>query len=278
METQVSKELSVKRAFSAGTDEDSSVGLRVQYIGSEAYASVEVTSSGDIVFLHGASVETAAADTTIDSALWDVGIAAGDGTIDVSDSSNMTAKEVMDVINMSPNWRCFLEGLLPDDNMNASTGTLLLMPATQANSTTYKEVGLPLYIDGSKLGIGMSFAITGCEFKSSTSRPGHFLDGFKNDDNCINYLDFVGVTVTVGNAAALRVYEASQKDTSGTLLLTNALSNATYAELRQYGSNGILRSTLGKRLIVRYTDTGTPTITVGTVSGRVVDYGCPRLS
>lgn len=127
--------------------DDLDTGLIVEYIGSSASGTVEVSSAGDITFKHGA-VGSEAVDSTIDSGGNDPGV------IDVSDSNANTFGEVVDMINASANWKAYLVDVLRSDSSNASTGSLLEVTATQAKV----DGGVALLKDTSKV-LNMSVAI-----------------------------------------------------------------------------------------------------------------------
>lgn len=137
-----------RKALTAVDDGD--IGLVVRYKGTSASATVEVSSAGDITFKHG-DLSSEAVDPTIDSGGDD------DGVIDVSDSNANTFGEVVDLINASANWEAYLVGVLRADNANASTGSLLLLSASQAHKALVPS-GVALYKDTSKV-LNMSHAI-----------------------------------------------------------------------------------------------------------------------
>lgn len=152
------------RIFAQAVAEDAYSALVVEYIGSSASGTVEVSSIGDILFKHGA-LGSEAADTTI-------GVPTLNGTIDVSDAAGNTFGEVIDNINASANWKAYLTGALRADNSDASTGSLLIKSATQAKV----DGGIELYLDTSKV-LHASVAVRGLRFpngslvKDTESRP-----------------------------------------------------------------------------------------------------------
>ncbi len=100
--------------------DDTDVGLVVMYVGAQVSATIEVDSSGDITFKHGA-LAAEAVDTTIDSGGDDPGV------IDTSDTNANTMGEVVDIINASANWKAYLKDALRAD---ASTDALLIVAET----------------------------------------------------------------------------------------------------------------------------------------------------
>lgn len=258
--------LALKRKFASGADEDVTPGMIVQYVGSEDSGKIQVTSVGDLVFIHG-DVGTETADTTI--------IATVPGTInvDTDGSAPATAKEVEDIINGSINWRARMTGLLPDDDMDVDTGFLVTRASTQAKVAA----GVPLYIDGTKPKL-MSWSITGVQFDNLNVEDGRSnYNGLRTDEVCDNWLDYVEILNTFGsNSSVFKVYECAHGESSGTLLFTaDALTTATK---QTHGAttpqDAFIKSSRGKRLVCRVENTTVAlTINEFIVQGRVVDYG-----
>lgn len=119
--------------------DDTDIGLKVKYVGSEPSATVTVSDAGDITFKHG-ELSSEAVDDTIK-------IGSNDGVIDVSNAAGNTFGEVVDHINSSPNWRAFIVDALREDNANASTGSLLAREET----TIIPNTDLELFKDSSKV-------------------------------------------------------------------------------------------------------------------------------
>jgi len=120
---------------------DTDVGIVVKYVGSQASATVTVSSAGDITFKHG-DAGSEAVDSTIDSGGDDPGV------IDVSDSNADTMGEVVDLINASANWEAYLKDALRAHNSNNSTGSLLALSET---TMTPNETETDLVMDTSKM-------------------------------------------------------------------------------------------------------------------------------
>lgn len=133
--------LSPKQAVSINRVDDAPVGIVVMYVGSEASATVTVSSAGDITFKHG-DAAAEAVDATIDSGGDDSGV------IDVSDSNADTFGEVVDLINASANWKAYIKDAIRADNANNSTGSLLARAET---TLTPNVTETPLYVDTSKM-------------------------------------------------------------------------------------------------------------------------------
>ena len=115
--------LNAALALARGTtilQDDEDVALRIMYVGDKASATIEVAAGGDVTFKHGV-LSSEANDTTIGGA--------GDGgaTLDVSEATEDTLGECIDLINGSPNWRAeIVAGLRAD----SSDDTLLLRSET----------------------------------------------------------------------------------------------------------------------------------------------------
>lgn len=143
------------RIRSRSVIDDGDIGIVVKYIGTQASGKVQVDSSGNLIFIHGA-VGSEAADTTI-------GAPTLNGTITVSDASADTFGEVLDIINASANWVAYLVDALRTDSSNASTGSLLVMSSTQANVAG----GIALNKDTSKV-LNMSIALRYLVYPNNT--------------------------------------------------------------------------------------------------------------
>lgn len=233
--------LAILRTFSAGTSQDVSVAGRVQYVGSEASGTVTVSSAGDITFQHG-DLASEAVDGTIDSGGDDPGV------IDVSDANANTLLEVIGLINASPNWRAFAEAGLPDDDMDASTGSILAKSETQAKVAA----GLPFYYDGSKTDWG-GFAITGHEFKSVNKNIGKVTDGMLTDENVVNLLNYAAIKSGWQTSGVITFVQADQTSSAGEILLTETVGSDDDLDTFNLANpaSGFLRAAFGKRLVVR---------------------------
>ncbi len=128
--------------------DDNDVALVVKYIGTQASGKVQIDSSGNFVFIHGA-VGAEVADTTI-------GAPTLNGTITVSDATADTFGEVVDLINASANWVAYIRDVLRADSSNASTGSLVTMASTAAKVSG----GVPIYKKTSKT-LNLSVALRG---------------------------------------------------------------------------------------------------------------------
>lgn len=155
MPTLLAQRILAARMRSRTVSDDLDIGLVVKYIGAQASGTVQVDASGNILFKHGA-LASEAADTTIQ-----VGVTAG--TITVSNAAGNTFGEILDVINASANWKAYLVDTLRTDNSDASTGSLLIMAATQAKTPG----GIALLKDTSKV-LNMSIAIRGLRYANDS--------------------------------------------------------------------------------------------------------------
>lgn len=96
------------RSVSWGSSaDDADVCFRIQYIGAQNAADVEVNAGGQILLKHGA-VGATAADTLVST----------DGTIDVTGGTEDTVGEVLNIINASVNWRAIHVDALLADSVN----------------------------------------------------------------------------------------------------------------------------------------------------------------
>jgi len=131
----VSSEVNAKLDLARGAiivADDEDVAIEIEYMGSEASATVTVAADGNITFKHG-DAASEANDTTIG------GDADSGATIDVSESTEDTMGEVVDLINGSANWRARLVAALRSDS---ATDTLLAMAESTVNAGTDWKVSL----------------------------------------------------------------------------------------------------------------------------------------
>lgn len=209
---------------SAALVADGSVGLTLRYIGTEASATIEVNSSGDLLFKHGAAGGEVA-DTT-------VGIPTLNGTIDVSDAAANTFGEVVDNINNSPNWRAELVDTLRSDSSNDTLVTLA------AHTFSPKNEIVSLFMDTS-VSLNLSYAISRRRGVFSRSQNGK--QSFCTD---------VKALVNVGSGTLiLTIYDVTQNRAVATLLYTAAGVDNTELSVSSLG----LISEYGHDLLVRYT-------------------------
>lgn len=95
--------------------DDQDVAILLRYQGSQASATYEIDSNGDILLKHGAA-SSEAADTTL-------GCPTATGTIDVSNAACDTIGEAVDAINASANWKA-----VPLDSLRSDTiGTSIVL-------------------------------------------------------------------------------------------------------------------------------------------------------
>lgn len=148
--------LAPKQPVARHVVDDAPVSLVVMYVGSEASATVTVST--DITFKHG-DAAAEAVDATIDSGGDD------DGVIDISDANANTLGEVVDMINASANWKAYLKDGLRAD---ASAGLLARSETTLVPNVTQT----PLYSDTSTdlrltVRIGSRTSVNGTEENSA---------------------------------------------------------------------------------------------------------------
>jgi len=227
---------SKKKSFSVSDDGD--VGLVVRYKGTSASATVEVASTtGDITFKHGA-LGAEAVDSTIDSGA-STGGSSDPGVIDVSDSSNLTMGEVVDLINGSSNWEAYLVDCLRADNANT---LLLTLSAAQAHKIPVPS-GVRLYKDSSQNdNFDISKAITNRDFPNGFTR---------SDTNKVNRVFGVSEVLNYASGAVtVRVYEINPVEQSETLVYTRA-GGADDVELNLSSTDIDIMSDPGNYLLVR---------------------------
>jgi hypothetical protein len=106
--------------------DDTDIGLRVKYVGSEASATVTVASDGNLTFKHGDAGSEAVDDTV-----------GASGVLDVSDTAYDTFGEVVDEINSSDNWEAYLVDVLRADSSN---DTLLAMSEATISPNVEKDL------------------------------------------------------------------------------------------------------------------------------------------
>jgi len=128
-----------KGSLAAVTD-DGDVALVVRYVGDEDSATITVAADGNITFKHG-DAASEANDTSIG------GDADSGATIDVSETTEDTLGEVADLINSSPNWKCYIKDALRTDSAN---DTLLAMAeatiSPNEDKSLYKDTTVALNI------------------------------------------------------------------------------------------------------------------------------------
>lgn len=221
-----------KQPFAKVVVDDTDVVLKVRYVGSQASASVEVSSAGDLTFKHGA-VGALVVDSTIDSGGND------DGVIDVSDANANTYGKVVDLINASPNWEAYLVGGLRSDNANASTGSLL---AKTAVVMTPNVTEVDLQQDTSKV-LNMSV------------RVGKRANVVGSEEKAAAEIYSITSTNTFGSGTSkIQVYEIDEIAKSETKIYELAGGATTVQDTKNFVVNGrgsLASSKVGNHLIVR---------------------------
>lgn len=107
-----------------GEQDDTPIGLLIRYVGAQISGTVTVAADGNITFKHGA-LGAEANDTSIG------GAADAGATIDVSEVTEDTFGEVVDLINGSANWEAVLVDVL---RTHTSTDALKAKAAAQAKT------------------------------------------------------------------------------------------------------------------------------------------------
>jgi len=204
---------------------DQPQALSVQYRGSQASATVTVVSATGITFEHGA-----AAAEVVDSTVGASGV--------VAFATYTTLGAVVDAINLSPNWKAeIIDGLRSD----LTTGSTLLARAEYTLSPTRVEV-LPLLWDTSAH-LSLSYAISRRRLNRAKSQKGYQA-----------VFQQARALVNVGSGTlTLTVYDVSRDRATATALATFAGTDNTELSALIAGGNGVLRSSVGNDLLVRYT-------------------------
>lgn len=222
--------LSPKQPIATLVADDGDVALKVRYVGAQPSATVEVDSSGNLLFKHGVA-GSEAADSTIQ-------IGSTAGTITVSNASGNTFAEVVDHINGSSNWEAYLVGVLRADSSNASTGSLLVMSAT----TIAPGKELDLLKDTSKVlnlavRLGVRENVTGSEEKGAAE-----------------IYSIVSTNTYASGTSVIKVYEIDEVAKTETLVYQKTGGATTVEQTQTFVSNG--RGALGvkkqgKHLLVK---------------------------
>jgi len=115
------------------TADDTSVGMKIRYIGAAAGGGEVTVAADGNISLTVATVADATTECPVAGATYG-------GVIDVSDGDCDTAGEVCDAINFSDDWQCVLIGLLRSDTIDANT--LLAAGITAADDVDGYSVNL----------------------------------------------------------------------------------------------------------------------------------------
>ena len=187
------------RPVAWGVADDGDVALRIQYIGSEDAADVEVNAAGLILLKHGA-VGATAADTLVSV----------DGTIDCTVATEDTIGEVLNIINASVNWRAIHVDALLADSLNNS---LLDQGPSDAKWTG----GLALMWDTDSVNFNLSRLVAPNQIRD-------YIEVYYDSKGNIDYnLPFLGTRGGVTYMAGVSTYGAG---TSTFQLITESPSNA----------------------------------------------------
>lgn len=195
--------------------------LQLQHVGSEIYASV--TIAADVMTLK--ADDTDGDTTTVLTA--DMGAAGYD-----------TFGELMNAINGTASFRCFLISATPQIVAGSvSTTTLVARAITQIASggtQAHNANGVTLMGDPAVTvaGIMMGFGISNQKFMSKpTGGYSTKLIGWENDDVCVNVLKYLSATITAVGGGDLLIYECDDANNTRSLIYTLAFTSATEATL-----------------------------------------------
>lgn len=237
----------------------------VQYIGSQASATVEVAAGGDVTFKHGAA-SSEAADATIK-----LPSGGSDGVLDVSDTTADTFGEICDHINASANWRCILVGARRSDSTN---NTLAALSATQAKVSTlsgpYRSAGVPLYLD-EQVGFKVGFSITNKRYTGINAGSAN-KGGDQVDDGMQNELSYIAFKSTYGSgSSAFSVYIVNDSTNEEVLVASFAGGATTVAAEKDFFADGGInyKAPLGWRILVQLANSAAMTMTQLTGHGKV---------
>lgn len=199
---------------------DKDFGIAIKYVGEEDSGTVTVSSTdSDITFQHGV-VGSEAVDATIDSGGDD------EGVIDMSDSGANTVGEVVDLINLSPNWTAMLIGSMRDD---LSVDFLETLSETQAKINADRSV-LVNYWGGIAIErtTTTAYRTAGTSAKAIGILYGNLdLDGNHNGGRR-NIIQFVELTATNGGTSEVNTCDIYKvDDTTGveTLIFSKILGS-----------------------------------------------------
>jgi len=217
--------LEPKQNVSRHVVDDAPVQLVIMYIGSEASATVTVST--DITFKQGAA-GAEAVDPSIDSGGNDPGV------IDVSDANANTLGEVADLINASPNWKAYLkDGLRADSSAGLLARSETTLDPNVTEATLYADTSTVLNLS---VRIGSRNGVNGTEENSAAE---------------INY---IVCTNTFGSGTNLiQLYEVDENRKTETKLAEMA-GGATTAENKPLGDEGNIVyqvSKVGMHLVAR---------------------------
>jgi len=208
---------------SAALSADESVALAVRYQGTQASATITV-SSGDITF----KVGTAGAEA-VDSTVGVAGV--------VADGTYTTLGAMVDAINVSPNWHAEIV-----DGLRADVSTAALKTMSEYTLAPTRIEVKNLVFDTSAF-LSLSYRIS--------ARRSNFA---RTQKGCVSILEEVKALVNVGSGTlTLNVYEIDTVSGASTLRATAAGTDNSELSLSFASGNSDVRSEAGKDLLVRYT-------------------------
>jgi len=256
------------------TANDTCKALKIHYVGSGGDPQV-VFGTHDFLFY--TNYTTGA---VLDTYVFQAGVTAGHLETDKG-AADMTAGTLAALINASPNWKCTLVGLRPEDNVYTHSGTLQHLLAVAADAAEAikadTEDGTTIYLDSSTAPYQYSCTIgpenldgAFASFAARVSR-GNIYPG-KNDvtdfeDSAgaalpgaaaasavdwVAVLNFIEALATFTTSNTIQVYGSTQ--TVSRLILERAGAATTVTGT--YTDAPTLVSNPGERLIVRMTLVG----------------------
>lgn len=204
-----------KQPFLQLKADDLDIGLKLRYVGSEASATITVSSSGDLTFKQG-DAGSEVVDPSINSD-------DDPGVIDVSDSSASNFGKVVDMINGSDNWEAYLVGVLRADVSDASTGSLLARSETTININSDDT---PLFKDTSKvLNIAIRVSrrnkVNGEELKAASE-----------------IYEIQSLNTFASGTNIIKVYEIDEVEKTETLVYSRAGGATTVEDVKEFVVNG----------------------------------------
>jgi hypothetical protein len=233
---------------------DTSVALRIRYIGSEvaAHVSVDHATDGtcDMKFEQGATTALAAT-TTGTNPIAPVGGTVG--IIDMSDASVDTLAKLVRVINAATDWEAWLEDAPGDEAVEASAGVGLFPASSDSDCTV--AAGYAVVLDTSLLTAEEFFAGITQNGPSNTPHP--------HDANVEHDLIEIRATATyTGGSQFISVYACDDVNGTAELIWGPVPAAATTVEKVINLSGNPITGTDGRRISVKfYNDTGAHTVT-----------------
>jgi len=227
----------VPEPFSVDYADDVSVLFTIYYIGAQASAIVDIASTGDITFKHGAAAaEAADTDTKLDAG----GLGIIDVSADITDYASIVRR-----INSSDNWRAVLKGALPDDDPHTTT-TGHFTEVTGGTVYSSSVDGYDVKTDDSD----SLYIVAGMTYQGKPTK----LHG--TDHNVIHVLQRVIAKSTYASGTSLLKAYACDDDSGVSTLIKTWTAGATTVEVLYPAATVSVDGhweafTKGKRLVVK---------------------------